>query len=77
MRLPTQEEKELLDDYEPNITDLLYSENYTSREEKNRRYDICSQCDRFFKPTRSCKECGCFMHFKAWLKDASCPLGKW
>ena len=24
-----------------------------------------------------CKECGCFMNRKTWLKDASCPIGKW
>lgn len=57
--------------------DLLDSDNYTNKEERDRRYDTCKACDRLFKPTRTCKECGCFMSLKTWLKDATCPLGKW
>lgn len=57
--------------------DLLDSDNYTNKEERDRRYGICKGCDRLFKPTRTCKECGCFMSLKTWLKDATCPLGKW
>lgn len=57
--------------------DLLFSENYTTREIRDERYDQCLSCERLFKPTRTCKECGCFMAGKTWLKGASCPLGKW
>lgn len=41
------------------------------------RLTICSECERFFKPTKTCKECGCFMIVKTRLKNASCPLLKW
>jgi protein-arginine kinase activator protein McsA len=57
--------------------DLLSSTNYTTKEVRDSRFTTCKDCDRLFKPTRTCKECGCFMALKTWLKDASCPLGKW
>lgn len=43
----------------------------------NERLAICFECDRFYKPTRQCKECGCFMKVKTRISTASCPLGKW
>jgi hypothetical protein len=57
--------------------DLLSSKNYTTKEIRNERFNICKACPRLFKPTRTCKECGCFMAAKTWLKEASCPIGKW
>lgn len=62
-----------------NVTplDLLHSDNYTTKDIKESRMDICKGCDRLFKPTRQCKECGCFMALKTWLKGATCPLDKW
>jgi len=57
--------------------DLFNKNNYTELDIRDARYDICLGCDRLFKPTSTCKECGCFMNRKTWLKDASCPLGKW
>lgn len=57
--------------------DLLNSSNYTTREKRDERLDICSSCPRFFKLTKSCRECGCFMGAKAWLKDATCPREYW
>lgn len=62
-----------------NVTplDLLSSKNYTTKEIRNERFDICKECPRLFKPTKTCKECGCFMAAKTWLKDATCPIGKW
>ena len=48
-----------------------------SKEETNKRLDICLNCDRLIKLTRQCKECGCFMDMKARLPHASCPIGKW
>lgn len=59
------------------IIDLFDRENYIDRTTKNKRYEICLGCDRLFKPTKTCLECGCFMNKKTWLKDAECPLGKW
>ena len=57
--------------------DLLDKSKYTDEKTRDERYDICLGCDRLFKPTSTCKECKCFMNRKTWLKDASCPLGKW
>lgn len=42
-----------------------------------KRYEICESCPRFFKITKQCKECGCFMTIKTKLREAVCPLGKW
>lgn len=43
------------------------------------RLEICAQCpDRLFNGgLLTCKKCGCAMKFKTWLKNASCPVGKW
>ena len=41
------------------------------------RLAICKGCDRLFKPTMTCKECGCFMKVKTHMKSQKCPIGKW
>ena len=41
------------------------------------RMNICDECDRFFRLTKQCKECGCFMFLKARIASMSCPIGKW
>lgn len=41
------------------------------------RWDICSNCEFLYKPTNTCKKCGCFMVLKTTLKAASCPIKKW
>lgn len=48
-----------------------------SKEESKKRLDICISCDKFFKPTGQCKECGCFMALKTQIAHAVCPLNKW
>lgn len=70
---------EISDEYADQVTplDLLNSKNYTSKEQRDERFGVCKGCERFFKPTKTCKECGCFMALKTYLKDATCPLGKW
>jgi hypothetical protein len=42
-----------------------------------KRWNTCLDCDRLFRPTRQCKECGCFMKIKVRIRRMSCPLGKW
>lgn len=64
-----------IDDVTP--LDLLNANNYIDKETRDARYNVCLDCDRLFRPTRTCKECGCFMSLKTWLKEAHCPLGKW
>jgi len=44
---------------------------------RNKRVDVCDGCERLTPITKTCKECGCFMSMKTWLKDAECPLDKW
>ena len=41
------------------------------------RIDICNLCERYNATLLICKECGCFVNMKTWLKEARCPLGKW
>jgi len=41
------------------------------------RLSICNSCERFFHPTKQCKECGCFMEIKTKLQESICPLRKW
>ncbi len=41
------------------------------------RLAICRDCPLLFKPTWTCKSCGCFMKVKARLDFAECPEGHW
>jgi hypothetical protein len=41
------------------------------------RYGICSSCEKLYKPTDTCKACGCFMKVKTWMPKQSCPIKKW
>lgn len=41
------------------------------------RYGICQGCEKLYKPTDTCKMCGCFMKVKTWLPNQECPLKKW
>ena len=57
--------------------DLLINPNFTSEEIRGHRLNICKNCEHLFKPTRTCKKCGCFMAVKTWLKMAYCPEHYW
>ena len=41
------------------------------------RFDACTSCEFFIKPTSQCSKCGCLMNLKTKLKLAKCPVGKW
>ena len=41
------------------------------------RYGICQGCEKLYKPTDTCKACGCFMKVKSWMPHQECPLKKW
>ena len=41
------------------------------------RIEICKSCIYYFKPTGTCKDCGCFMKIKARLAPMGCGQGKW
>lgn len=66
---------EELDDVKP--WDLFINPDFTSHEIRNERLDICKKCEHLFKPTRTCKKCGCFMSAKTWIRLAHCPEGHW
>jgi len=46
-------------------------------EQRNERLDTCLKCEHLFKPTTSCKLCGCFMKAKTYIPSQSCPINKW
>ena len=41
------------------------------------RIAICRSCVYYFKPTGTCKDCGCFMKIKARLAPMECSQKKW
>ena len=41
------------------------------------RITICKSCVYYFKPTGTCKDCGCFMKIKARLATMGCSQKKW
>lgn len=55
----------------------LYESFKVSKGTQAKRIEICNSCEHLFKPTNTCKKCGCFMDVKTWLAPASCPIGKW
>lgn len=72
--------KKTLEERAKKVTPLtvLNRQAYLNDEDlSEKRYEICQSCPRFFKITKQCKECGCFMAIKTKLREAVCPLGKW
>jgi len=41
------------------------------------RYNTCSGCEKLYKPTDTCRVCGCFMKVKTWMPEQECPIKKW
>ena len=41
------------------------------------RLAICKDCIYYFKPTGTCRDCGCFMKLKARLAPMECGQRKW
>jgi hypothetical protein len=57
--------------------DLINGTPRATKEEAERRFDICKACPELVELTSTCKQCGCFMYMKTKLQPATCPLGKW
>lgn len=57
--------------------DVLRSDNKTTDEKAEQRFDICKACPELISLTSQCKKCGCVMSLKTKLESASCPIGKW
>lgn len=51
--------------------------NKVTPEIQAKRFNTCLSCDKLYKPTDTCKACGCFMRIKTWMPSVSCPLDKW
>jgi len=50
---------------------------FVLKEVADRRLSICRGCEKFFAPTTTCTECGCFMIAKVRMSLGNCPLDKW
>lgn len=53
-----------------------------NKDEREKRYAICKDCPEYgisplIMAKDKCKQCGCIMAIKTWIKPASCPLNKW
>ncbi len=48
-----------------------------SKEEAERRQNICNSCPFFEKSSSRCGKCGCYLAVKTYLKAEHCPVGKW
>ncbi len=46
-------------------------------EVQQERWKICQACEHLYKPTDSCRKCGCFMAVKTWMANQRCPVKKW
>jgi hypothetical protein len=53
--------------------DKIFIPEHVSEE----RLNICLGCEHLYKPTKTCKKCGCFMEAKTKLFRSKCPIGKW
>jgi hypothetical protein len=69
--------KQKLEDSKEKIEEIIDTQIKADVIIRERRLDLCLSCEHLFKPTDSCKKCGCFVRAKTWLKDAKCPLNKW
>lgn len=48
-----------------------------SKKIQEERYSICQSCEKLYRPSDTCRVCGCFMKVKTWMPNQSCPLKKW
>ena len=48
-----------------------------SESERDRRREICAACEFFAPKQQRCAKCGCFTHYKTWLRAERCPIGRW
>ena len=66
--------KETISSLTQALQDTL-TQSHVEEEEKRRRLSICDSCEH--KRRSKCNLCGCFINYKAKLKNSECPLGKW
>lgn len=62
---------------EVNSINIIPNSNRSSESTAAKRLEICRACDLLYKPTDTCKKCGCFMVVKTNMKNVKCPIDKW
>ena len=52
---------------------------FETEESRSKRLEICHECEHLEKTAlgERCGACYCLVEYKAFLKYAKCPLGKW
>jgi len=43
----------------------------------NQRLSVCKECDLYDSEQVRCRQCGCWLKYKARFKEGACPIGKW
>ena len=62
---------------ENHIIQLRMNKFFVPNDVYEDRIAICRDCIFYFKPTGTCKDCGCFMKIKARLAPMGCSQKKW
>ena len=57
--------------------EIWTSEYFCPTSIKERRFNICKECENFNKTMKTCKICGCIMPIKVAFSNFSCPITKW
>lgn len=48
-----------------------------TKEEQEKRLEICGGCEYFDEKANRCKDCGCMLSVKTKWASSTCPQGKW
>lgn len=73
MKQLADEANKKIEDAYTNVIQEVFVPDHIAEE----RLNICLSCDKLYKPTKSCKLCGCFMVAKTKLAKQACPVKKW
>jgi len=57
------------------VKGFVNNPRFASPEEKQRRMEICKECEHF--TGSRCRKCGCYLAMKTKIKSAQCPIKKW
>ena len=50
---------------------------FVSDDTREKRMDVCKQCEYYDSRQNRCRHCGCFLEHKVRFAIDSCPLDKW
>lgn len=65
-----------------NILDVVKDElrgtaDKLTKEEQQKRLDVCKSCEFLTKLTQQCSKCGCFVAMKTKYRSSECDAKKW